>query len=195
MAKSTHEQEANGSIIYLDGRIAGMTGAPDEFIARLRAKRRAGSISASINVAWDSQFEQVHVNTDAGRLQRPLIVLENGKPKLTAQHAERVERGETKWNDLLAEGVIEYLDAEEENNALVALRLEDATKKVRLAEDAWNSKDPLRVSLAYTPDSRWRNRNEFLVGRGQIVIHFASADEFQRLRDQLCDRSRASKAG
>jgi len=47
--------------------------------------------------------------------------------------------------------------------------LEDATKKVRLAEDAWNSKDPVRVSLAYTPDSRWRNRNEFLVGRGQIV--------------------------
>jgi len=46
---------------------------------------------------------------------------------------------------------------------------EDAIKKVRLAEDAWNSRDPQRVSLAYTPDSRWRNRNEFPIGRGQIV--------------------------
>jgi uncharacterized protein len=43
-----------------------------------------------------------------------------------------------------------------------------ATEKVRLAEDAWNSRDPARVALAYTPDSRWRNRVEFLVGREAI---------------------------
>ena len=42
-------------------------------------------------------------------------------------------------------------------------------RKVRLAEDAWNSRDPEKVSLAYTPDSRWRNRAEFLQGREQIV--------------------------
>lgn len=45
---------------------------------------------------------------------------------------------------------------------------EDAVKKVRLAEDAWNSRDPQRVALAYTPDSRWRNRAEFPQGREQI---------------------------
>jgi uncharacterized protein len=46
--------------------------------------------------------------------------------------------------------------------------VETATVKVRLAEDAWNSRDPKRVALAYTPDSRWRNRAEFPVGREQI---------------------------
>jgi nuclear transport factor 2 (NTF2) superfamily protein len=46
---------------------------------------------------------------------------------------------------------------------------ETALAKVRLAEDGWNSRDPERVSLAYTPDSRWRNRAEFPVGREQIV--------------------------
>ena len=46
---------------------------------------------------------------------------------------------------------------------------ETATQKVRLAEDAWNSRDPDKVSLAYTPDSRWRNRAEFLQGRDAIV--------------------------
>ncbi len=45
---------------------------------------------------------------------------------------------------------------------------EDAAKKVRLAEDAWNARDPKRVSLAYTPDSRWRNRAEFIAGRVEI---------------------------
>jgi uncharacterized protein len=46
---------------------------------------------------------------------------------------------------------------------------ETARQKVRLAEDAWNSRDPVRVSLAYTSDSRWRNRSEFLNGREEIV--------------------------
>jgi nuclear transport factor 2 (NTF2) superfamily protein len=46
--------------------------------------------------------------------------------------------------------------------------LESATQKVRLAEDAWNSRDPTRVALAYTVDSRWRNRAEFLQGREAI---------------------------
>lgn len=46
---------------------------------------------------------------------------------------------------------------------------ETAAQKVRMAEDAWNSREPERVSLAYTPDSVWRNRAEFLSGREDIV--------------------------
>ena len=46
---------------------------------------------------------------------------------------------------------------------------ETAAQKARAAEDAWNRRDPEAVSLAYTPDSRWRNRHEFLNGRGEIV--------------------------
>ena len=46
---------------------------------------------------------------------------------------------------------------------------ETAVQKVRMAEDAWNSRDPQRVALAYTPDSRWRNRIEFVQGRAQIA--------------------------
>ena len=47
--------------------------------------------------------------------------------------------------------------------------LETATQKVRMAEDAWNSRDPERVAGAYTEDSRWRNRAEFFQGRAEIV--------------------------
>ncbi|MEU6243544.1 nuclear transport factor 2 family protein [Streptomyces sp. NPDC047024] len=46
---------------------------------------------------------------------------------------------------------------------------ESAAEKVRLAEDGWNSRDPEKVALAYSPDSRWRNRAEFLRGRDEIV--------------------------
>jgi uncharacterized protein len=47
--------------------------------------------------------------------------------------------------------------------------MDSAIQKVQAAEDAWNSRDPHRVSLAYTPDSVWRNREEFITGREQIV--------------------------
>lgn len=46
---------------------------------------------------------------------------------------------------------------------------ETAIQKVRLAEDVWNSRDPERVSMAYTTDSQWRNRSEFVTGRNEIV--------------------------
>ncbi|MBC7973022.1 MAG: nuclear transport factor 2 family protein [Verrucomicrobia bacterium] len=48
--------------------------------------------------------------------------------------------------------------------------LETAKAKVQAAEDAWNTRDPDRVALAYTPDSQWRNRSEFLSGREQIAL-------------------------
>ncbi len=44
-----------------------------------------------------------------------------------------------------------------------------AVQKVRAAEDGWNNRDPQKVSMAYTPDSRWRNRAEFVTGRAEIV--------------------------
>ncbi|MEQ8826494.1 MAG: DUF1348 family protein, partial [Parvibaculum sp.] len=47
--------------------------------------------------------------------------------------------------------------------------MQTAFRKVRLAEDAWNSRDPKQVALAYTPDSQWRNRSEIFSGRDNIV--------------------------
>ena len=57
----------------------------------------------------------------------------------------------------------------EQKLPLPPFNFETATQKVQLAEDAWNSQDPVRVSLAYTVDSEWRNRSEFINGREEIV--------------------------
>ena len=51
---------------------------------------------------------------------------------------------------------------------LPPFNVQTAAQKVRMAEDAWNTRDPVRVALAYTTDSRWRNRSEFLEGRAAI---------------------------
>jgi hypothetical protein len=57
---------------------------------------------------------------------------------------------------------------------------ETAAQKVRAAEDAWNSRDPAKVALAYTEDSRWRNRDVFLLGRGEIAAFHTAKWERER---------------
>lgn len=58
----------------------------------------------------------------------------------------------------------------EQKHPLPPFTLETAKEKIQLAEDAWNSQDPERVSKAYTIDSEWRNRDKFVNGRGEIVL-------------------------
>jgi nuclear transport factor 2 (NTF2) superfamily protein len=64
---------------------------------------------------------------------------------------------------------------------------ETAIQKVQAAEDAWNTRDPQRVSLAYTPDSHWRNRDLHIVGRGEIVGLLTQ--KWQRERDYVLRKS------
>ena len=67
---------------------------------------------------------------------------------------------------------------------------ETARQKVRMAEDAWNTRDPDRVALAYTPDSTWRNRDAFINGREEIIAFLTRKWERERdyaLRKSLWD--------
>ncbi|MCW2497247.1 nuclear transport factor 2 family protein [Jatrophihabitans sp.] len=65
--------------------------------------------------------------------------------------------------------------------------LETAIQKVQAAEDAWNTRDPERVSLAYTPDSVWRNRDTFVTGRAEIVEFLAA--KWERELDYVLRKS------
>lgn len=123
------KRETGQTVIFVDGKVAGATDRPEWLVARIREKRRNGMFSEHLNLVYAPEMAEVRVNTDAGRLQRPLIVVSEGKPLFTERHLEKVERGELGWLDVLAQGVIEYLDAEEENAALVALSPDDVTKE------------------------------------------------------------------
>ncbi len=115
--------------IFFDGRFVGTTQNPRKLVETIRRKRREGKIPNQVNVAYLEHLDIVDILSDPGRARRPLIVVENGKPLLTREHLEKLKEGKIKWSDLIKEGVIEYLDAEEEENAYVALRPEDLTKE------------------------------------------------------------------
>jgi len=77
---------------------------------------------------YDNSYDEVHVSTTRGRAMRPLIVVKDKKPLLAEAHIKKLQNNEINWSNLVSEGVIEYLDATEEENALVALREEDLTE-------------------------------------------------------------------
>jgi len=113
--------------VFLDGKFAGTTKDPQKLIDFVKEKRRKNQISDQVNTAHLEHLDLVRVITDSGRARRPLIVVKNGKPKLLKEHLDKIKQKKMTWSDLLKEGVIEYLDAEEEENTYVALKPEDLT--------------------------------------------------------------------
>lgn len=114
--------------IFLNGALIGETETNGKFLEEFKRKRRGGVIPEEMNIYFDKKEDEIYINTDSGRARRPLIVVENGKSKLNKEHIEKMEKGEIGWSDLLKTGVIEYLDAEEEENAYVAIKEEELTE-------------------------------------------------------------------
>ncbi len=118
-----------GAEVYLNGRLVGIHEEPEKLVSTLRQMRRRGLISHEINVAYFPERREVRVNCDGGRLRRPVLVIENGELKLRPEHIEKLRKGEITWSDLVREGVVEYLDADEEENALICVNPDEDLSK------------------------------------------------------------------
>ncbi|MFH1173952.1 MAG: DNA-directed RNA polymerase subunit B [archaeon] len=109
--------------VYLDNKFVGSVQDPKVFVDKLLSNRRAGKLSHYVNVL--STPAGVFVETSRGRCIRPLIIVKDGKPLLTEQHIQQLQQNKLGWWDLVKQGIIEYLDATEEESAFVALSEEE----------------------------------------------------------------------
>ncbi|KAG7662642.1 RET1 [[Candida] subhashii] len=107
--------------IYLNGTLAGTTRFPARFVSDFRRLRRAGKVSEFVSIYTNTHQQAVHIATDGGRICRPLIIVENDVPKVTAEHLLKLRKGEWAFDDFLHHGLVEYLDVNEENDSLIAL--------------------------------------------------------------------------
>ncbi|MFY4815288.1 DNA-directed RNA polymerase subunit B [Haloarcula sp. AONF1] len=119
------EREAK---VYVNGSLVGTHENPDELAEQIREARRRGDVSEMVNVSVKDRTREVIVNADAGRARRPLIVVENGEPLLGDEEIEALERGDVEFEDLVERGYVEFIDAEEEEDILVAVDEEDVTE-------------------------------------------------------------------
>jgi len=115
--------------VYINGRLIGFHDDLNSLSSELVKSRRTGKIESQVNVAMHKDTNELYINTDSGRVIRPLIVVEKGDCALKPEHLQQLKDGKMTWNDLVKAGIIEYLDAEEEENAYIALDEEELTKE------------------------------------------------------------------
>ncbi|QDX39957.1 DNA-directed RNA polymerase subunit B [Salarchaeum sp. JOR-1] len=120
----SQSQEAK---VYVNGSLVGTHDDPHELAESIREARRRGDISDMVNVSVKERTGEVIVNADAGRARRPLLVVEDGEPLVTESDIDALENGEVEFETLVDEGKVEFIDAEEEEDILVAVEEDDLT--------------------------------------------------------------------
>ena len=115
--------------VYLNSKFLGTVEDARSFVERIREERRMGSITSNLNVYHNEKADEIYIESSKGRARRPLIVVRDGQPLLTEKHIKQLEKNEISWSDLVKQGVIEYLDAAEEENALAAFFEKDITSE------------------------------------------------------------------
>jgi len=113
--------------VFINGKFAGSVEDPEGFVSSVRDERRKGNISDNLNLHHNEKTDEIFLETSKGRARRPLLIVKEGQPLLTEKHLKQLEKNEISWTDLIKQGVIEYLDAAEEENALVAFFEKDLT--------------------------------------------------------------------
>ena len=119
--KEVGEQYTSETRVYVNGDLVGLHDKPKELVEEVRQRRRSGLLSHEVNVRFDDNMNEIIINCDEGRLRRPLLVVRHGKTLLTRKHVDEMRSGKAKWSDLIREGVVEWIDAEEEEDSYIAV--------------------------------------------------------------------------
>lgn len=115
--------------VNINGKFVGTVDDAKSFVSELIDSRRRGKVSQNINVQFNDAHDEVNVEIGKGRLRRPVVVVKDGRSTLTQKHVDQIKQGDITWDDLLSSGIVEYIDAAEEENALVAMTEDDITKE------------------------------------------------------------------
>ncbi|KAJ2121108.1 DNA-dependent RNA polymerase II [Coemansia sp. RSA 720] len=119
---------ANATKVFLNGDWVGVHRNPDELVECMLDARRCADITFETSIVRDIRERELRIHTDSGRVSRPLLIVDSDlRLKLKKQHIEAIEKYELaeeesyRWADLLSHGLIEYLDAEEEEMAMICM--------------------------------------------------------------------------
>lgn len=115
------------SRVFVDGALIGMADDPVALVNNIRTIRRQGAISPEVNVSHKEYNGDVILLTDRGRARRPLILLRDGEPLISPEEINRLKRKEIDISHFVQRGLIEFIDAEEEEDLFIAMDPESAT--------------------------------------------------------------------
>ncbi|OSX57976.1 hypothetical protein POSPLADRAFT_1185402 [Postia placenta MAD-698-R-SB12] len=111
----------NTYVVNVNGAIIGLTRYPARFVTNFRKLRRAGRFSEFVSVYVNNHHRTVLIASDGGRICRPMIIVDHGKPRVATKHIVQLKQGLLAFDDFLRKGLVEYLDVNEENDSHIAL--------------------------------------------------------------------------
>ena len=140
------EREAQLGKVYFNGDLIGTHEAPMDLVTEIRQRRRKNMISNVVNVRYDDSLNDVIINSDPGRIRRPLLVVgRNNRLSIKERDIDSIQQGKSEWEDLLKKGVVEYIDAEEEENCLIALNEDDLVRNKKTHKYSHMEVDPMTI--------------------------------------------------
>lgn len=180
-SEADQELKAKGGKVFVDGRLIGFIDDPQRLALAIRRLRRRGEIPPDVSVyvyAPESKNAtvRVYIASTAGRVLRPLIVVENGRPLVTQEMIEKVKKGVMGWRDLLGQGFIELLDANEEENSLIALSYSNLTPKTTHIELYPPAMLGVAASLIPYPEHNQSPRNTYESAMAKQALGFSTAN-------------------
>ena len=148
--------------VYVNQKYLGTVDNPSLFVEDFKDQRRKGQIEIQANIFYNDAVNEIHISSQKGRSLRPLIIVKEGKSLLVEKHLEQLNAGEITWNDLIRQGVIEYIDANEEENALVAYEESELTVEHTHLEITKGSIAGITTSLV--PFGNYNQSSRLIIG-------------------------------
>jgi len=138
--------------VYVNGDLVGLHEDPKMLVPEIRERRRSGLLSHEVNVRFDENMGEIIINCDEGRIRRPLLTVKDGHLVLSRKNIDELKMGRLRFTDLIRNGIVEWIDAEEEEDTFISIYPYDVPARCKECKHPLSRNDVAWVNMGSRDD-------------------------------------------